>query len=212
MASRPFSARPLPHADATVAAAVVNEQRFSLAGDLCAGDVIALPSALPATVKKEAANHGFAASRPMRVLLVASAGGHWIELCRLSAAFAACDCQYVSTAPGLTAPLGFRDVLQIPDSSRDTVRTMARTFTRLVPIIRDFDPEMVVSTGAAPGALGLFIGKYYGARTIWVDSIANSEVLSLSGRLVRLFADLRLTQWPELEEKSGKLRCFGKVL
>jgi len=148
----------------------------------------------------------------MRVLLIASAGGHWIELCRLSTAFAGCDCQFVSTSTGLTAPQGTRDVLQIPDSSRDTVATMLRTFTRLVPIVHKFDPEIVISTGAAPGALGLVIAKYYGARTIWVDSIANSETLSLSGRLVRPFADLRLTQWPELERANGSVRFFGKIL
>lgn len=150
--------------------------------------------------------------KPRKVILLASAGGHWIELCRLSPAFAGCDCLFVSTASGMIAPVGEREVLQVVDSSRDTAWTMLRTFLHILPIIRDFRPDIVLSTGAAPGALGMIIAKFYGARTIWVDSIANSDVLSLSGQLVKMVADLRLTQWPHLADERRKLYYFGKIL
>jgi hypothetical protein len=153
-----------------------------------------------------------APQRQQRVMLLASAGGHWIELCRLSAAFADCDCLFVSTSGGLVAPVGTRDVIEVIDSSRDSTWTMARTFVALIPVIRAFDPDLMVSTGAAPGALGLLIAKMRGTRTIWVDSIANSETLSLSGRLVRPLADLRLTQWPHLADERNHLHYIGKVL
>lgn len=148
----------------------------------------------------------------LRVLMVASAGGHWIELSRLSDAFAGCDCQFVSTATGMVAPLGKREVLVVPDSSRDTVSTMIQTMRCLFPIVRAFDPELVVSTGAAPGAIALALAKLFGARTIWIDSIANSERLSLSGQMVRPVADMRLTQWSHLATASGSVRYFGQIL
>lgn len=147
-----------------------------------------------------------------RALLVASAGGHWIELCRLGAAFRGWDCQYVSTGGGMIAPVGGRDVLEVSDSSRDDMRTMLRSIGQLMRIIRSFRPDIVVSTGAAPGALALLIGKCHGARTIWIDSIANSEQLSLSGRAVKAVADLRLTQWPALADKAKGIDYFGQVL
>ncbi len=146
------------------------------------------------------------------MLLLASAGGHWIELCRLCAAFSDSDCLFVSTAPGMSPPVGTREVIHVVDSSRDSLWTMMRTFANLFPVIRSFRPDLVISTGAAPGALGLAIAKLLGARTIWVDSIANSEVVSLSGRLVKPVADLRLTQWPHLANERSKLFYFGKIL
>ncbi|RZL85503.1 MAG: UDP-N-acetylglucosamine--LPS N-acetylglucosamine transferase [Sphingomonas sp.] len=149
---------------------------------------------------------------PMRILLVASAGGHWIELHRLKAAFVGADCQFVSTSKGMTPPLGDRDVLEIPDTARDSAWTMAPTLASLFRIFRAFDPHLVVSTGAAPGAIALLVGKMFGARTIWIDSIANSEVLSLSGRLVRPIADLRITQWQHLAEQDPSLRYLGQIL
>ncbi|SFO29174.1 hypothetical protein [Sphingomonas sp. OK281] len=148
----------------------------------------------------------------MRILLVASAGGHWIELHRLRAAFVGADCQFVSTSKGMTPPLGDREVLEITDTARDSVLAMAPTLAGLVRIVRAFDPHLVVSTGAAPGALALLVGKMFGARTIWIDSIANSETLSLSGRLVRPVADLRITQWKHLADRNASLRFFGQIL
>jgi UDP-N-acetylglucosamine:LPS N-acetylglucosamine transferase len=149
--------------------------------------------------------------RRQRLLLVASAGGHWIELCRLSQAFANHDCMFVSTAAGMTAPVGSRRVEVIADSSRDTIATMVRTASEIRTVIRRFDPDMVITTGAAPGALALVLARLHGARTVWIDSIANSDELSLSGRMVRLFAELRLTQWEHLSKPRGP-HFYGRVM
>jgi hypothetical protein len=64
-------------------------------------------------------------------------------------------------------------------------------------------PDLIVSTGAAPGYAAIRVGKLIGAKTIWVDSMANAEKLSLSGRRVGAHADLWLTQWPHLAEPQG---------
>jgi hypothetical protein len=72
-------------------------------------------------------------------------------------------------------------------------------------------PDVVISTGAAPGYFALRFGKLLGARTIWVDSIANVDELSLAGSKVGRFADLWLTQWPHLAQPAGP-QYFGAVL
>jgi hypothetical protein len=69
---------------------------------------------------------------------------------------------------------------------------------------------VVVSTGAAPGYIAIRLGKLLGARTVWIDSVANVEELSLSGRMVSGRADLCLTQWPHLA--SGPVAYMGTVL
>ena len=74
---------------------------------------------------------------------------------------------------------------------------------RVVWVVLKERPDVVISTGAAPGVVALRVGKWIGARTVWVDSIANVEEMSLSGRRVRHFADLWLSQWPEVAKKQG---------
>ncbi|WP_338035615.1 hypothetical protein [Billgrantia antri] len=77
-------------------------------------------------------------------------------------------------------------------------------------IVRQSRADAVISTGAAPGLLVLFAGWLLGRKTIWVDSIANSRRLSLSGRAACLFATQVLTQWPELA--TGRVRHLGGLL
>lgn len=147
-----------------------------------------------------------------RVLLIASGGGHWIEMTRLAEAFRNCHCEFVSTAPNLIAPVGERPVIKVTDGSRDTMPALLGSLIQLWRVIHTRRPDVIVSTGAAPGAIGIYIGKLYGIRTIWIDSVANSEELSLSGRAVRRVADLCLTQWPDLAARDSRLRYFGRVL
>lgn len=147
-----------------------------------------------------------------RVMLIASCGGHWIEMTRLAEAFRDCHCDFVSTAPNLIAPFGGNPVVKVTDGSRHTLLALLGTSRQIWRLIRDRRPDVVVSTGAAPGAIAIYIAKLLGIRTIWIDSVANSDVLSLSGRAVRPVADLCLTQWPELAATDHRIKYFGRVL
>jgi hypothetical protein len=57
----------------------------------------------------------------------------------------------------------------------------------------------------------MLFGRLLGCKTIWVDSIANVDELSLSGQQAGRFADLWLTQWEHLERPEGP-EYFGSVV
>ena len=78
----------------------------------------------------------------------------------------------------------------------------------MVPTVR---PDVVISTGAAPGYFALRLGKMLRAQTIWLDSLANVETLSQAGEMAGPYADLWLTQWPELAGDAGP-SYDGKVI
>lgn len=91
----------------------------------------------------------------------------------------------------------------IPDfNAREPFRTIPAALKIMRLVIR-LRPHIVVSTGAAPGVTALAVGRMLGAKTIWIDSIANAQRLSLSGRLAHPFADLWLTQWEHLARPRG---------
>lgn len=147
-----------------------------------------------------------------RLLLVASAGGHWIELNRLVEAFADFDCRFVSTVDGLVSPTDGRPVSVIQNCSRYAPLATLRSLFQLYRTIRRFDPEIVISTGAAPGALALLVAKLRGSRTVWIESLANCDRISLSGRCVRYFSDVRLTQWEHMMTQHRGFRYIGRIL
>ncbi len=147
-----------------------------------------------------------------RVLAIASGGGHWVELIRLRAAFAGHDVAYatVSDAYRHDVPSEARFHV-IPDVTRWDRLGLVRCAARVLAVLARERPDVVVSTGALPGFFGVVLAKSLGARTVWVDSIANVEELSMSGKKVGPFADLWLTQWAELARPGGP-HYVGTVL
>ncbi len=146
-----------------------------------------------------------------RVLAVASGGGHWVQLLRITRALQDVEVIYVTTIAGYRSQVGGAAFFLVPDANRwNKLRLVWMAFKLLIIVLR-VRPAAVVTTGAAPGYFALRFARWFGARTVWIDSIANAEELSLSGRQAGKFADLWITQWPHLAAKDGP-RCFGAVM
>jgi len=73
-------------------------------------------------------------------------------------------------------------------------------------------PDVIITTGSLPLAMVCLFAKLFGARIVWIDSIANIERMSVSGRMVRRFADLCLTQWPELVGRYRNVEYAGAII
>lgn len=141
--------------------------------------------------------------RNPRVLAVASGGGHWMQMLRLRPSFAGCEVHFATVDPAASATVAPAPLWTFTDSNRDTKLRLLWTTLQLAWIVLRVRPDVIVSTGAAPGYLAIRLGKLLGARGMFIDSIANANELSLSGRLVRRHADRMLTQWPEVAQKTG---------
>ena len=138
-----------------------------------------------------------------KILAVSSSGGHWAELLRLRPAFAGHEVVFVTTREDSRAEVPGSRVLTVPDANADNRLRLVVLLARMLLVILRERPDIVISTGAAPGYFALRFGRYLGARTLWLESIANAEELSLSTRLVRRYADLLLTQWPHMAQPEG---------
>lgn len=110
---------------------------------------------------------------------------------------------YVTTNPDVVRRDGIASSLVIPDSNRHVPMAVLRTILAAVRIVIKIRPRVVVTTGALPGLACLVLGRMLGARTVWIDSLANSEQLSISGRLARSFSSAWITQWPKVSEQTG---------
>lgn len=150
--------------------------------------------------------------RRPRVLAVASGGGHWVQLMRLRPAWDGCDVIYVTTIAG------YRDQVEnmadargqprprfrvVAEAHRPQWSRLALVLVQIACILIWQRPDVVVSTGAAPGALAIRLAALMRCRTVWIDSIANAEGLSAAGTWAGPHADLWLTQWPDLARPDG---------
>ena len=151
-------------------------------------------------------------SKAPRVLAIASAGGHLVQLCRLMPAWAGCDVAVVTTdrafrnevkriadSSGVEEPT----FIAVTEANRWQKLRLIRSALEISVILLRFRPDVLVTTGAAPGYLALRLAAVMGARTVWIDSVANADELSLSGLKAGRHADLWLTQWEHLARPGG---------
>lgn len=142
-------------------------------------------------------------SKPVRVLAVASGGGHWVQLQRLSPAWEGCEVSFMTTEPGYRDRVGGARFFTVRDANRWDKIGLVRQLLGVIGVLIRVRPEVIITTGAAPGFFALMFGKYLGAKTVWVDSVANAEELSGSGARVGKYCTRWLTQWPELARPGG---------
>lgn len=146
-----------------------------------------------------------------KILAVASGGGHWTQLMRLREAFDGQDVVFLGVKEIYRNDVRPHLFYAIPDVSRLHKWLLPVSLLKLLWVLLKERPDLVITTGSAPGMLALRLGKLLGARTVWIDSIANVEEMSLSGRKAKKYADLWLTQWPHLASEDGPTYA-GSVL
>ncbi|BDI59490.1 glucuronosyltransferase [Qipengyuania nanhaisediminis] len=138
-----------------------------------------------------------------KVLAVASTGGHWEQLMLLRETLDKFDTRYATTDARAARQRHIEDAVIVPDCNLD--RPLATLWCALVSLwtVVRIRPQRIISTGAAPGLLMICAGRLVGAKTLWIDSVANGERLSLSGRLAMRISHQCLTQWEHLSHETG---------
>lgn len=159
-------------------------------------------------------------TRQKRILAIASGGGHWIQLFRMRPAFDGHRLVYASTMQGMQATIAddaklrgqaVPEYVELPEANRWQKMKMAILLVKIALLLLRVRPHFIISTGAAHGYFAIRIGKLIGARTIWIDSFANAEEMSMSGRLIKPHASHCLSQWPDVARATGA-EYHGAVL
>ncbi|MNR22306.1 Oligosaccharide biosynthesis protein Alg14 like protein [compost metagenome] len=142
----------------------------------------------------------------MNIIFVSSFGGHWVQLTRVAKLVTYSRGTFITTKK-LKETEGSPILTDF--NLKDSYKSL-KDLKKIYSTIKRINPDVVLSTGAAPGLLFLFIASLMGKKTIWVDSIANCKKISLSGKLAKLFCTKTLTQWPNLE--TSEIKCIGRLL
>jgi len=146
-----------------------------------------------------------------KLLAIASEGGHWIQLQRLIPAFSNCETIFVSTKEGYGKMVPDSEFFAVKDANRWTKIDLLKMTFQIGKVVFRVRPDIIISTGAAPGIIGICFGRLVGAKSIWIDSIANAEKLSMSGKIAKYVSSLHLTQWEHLAH-GNRPAYKGKVI
>jgi UDP-N-acetylglucosamine:LPS N-acetylglucosamine transferase len=79
-------------------------------------------------------------------------------------------------------------------------------------LIRRLRPKVIVTTGAGLAVPFAWVGRLFGAKVVYIESLTRIEGPSLSYRLVRPVTSRVYVQWPELASTVAGARYVGNVL
>jgi UDP-N-acetylglucosamine:LPS N-acetylglucosamine transferase len=147
-----------------------------------------------------------------KVLVVASAGGHLVQLYRMFPAYKEFKLRLITTKSIAHSRL-FQgvDFRLVKDSNFDQKFKLLITFVQVFIHLLAFNPKVIVTTGAAPGLFAILIGRILGKKVIWIDSIANGDTLSFAGKVAKKITPYCYSQWEDVARMEN-VKYMGKVV
>ena len=149
----------------------------------------------------------------MKICLAFSPGGHYSEMQQIMDAFNDQDIFFVTIKTKSTKNLS--NVHYLRDTLGRTkfhmIFNMLFISFQSLKIIFKERPKTIVSTGADVTIPLCYLGKIFGAKVIFIESVCRVNDLSISGKLIYPIANLFLVQWEKLTKKYYKAKFWGSV-
>jgi UDP-N-acetylglucosamine:LPS N-acetylglucosamine transferase len=148
---------------------------------------------------------------PKRVLIVASPGGHLLQMLALEPAWSDADRAWVTLrSTDVEYLLREEDVIYGHGPTPRDIGNFFRNLRLARRVLREQDPGVIISTGAGLALPFFLLGKLQRRRLVYVESITRVEKLALTGRLVYPLADAFFVQWDSLAQLR-RARFHGSV-
>ncbi len=145
-------------------------------------------------------------------LLVASSGGHLLQLVQLRGRLPRAEWHWVTfdTADARTLLADESITFAFHPTNRNIINLMWNTVlaVRMVSRLR---PALVVTTGAGVAVPFCWVGRLFGARVVYIESFARTSEPSLTGRLVHPIATRFFVQWPDLVSRYRNAEFLGSL-
>ena len=153
-----------------------------------------------------------------KVLFISSTGGHFKELMQLKKLFNDFDYRIITektkASKSLKETYG-KKISFVIYGTKDHMLTypfklFINCWILLYQYIK-FRPKYIVTTGAHIAGPMCYIGKIFGSKIIFIETFANSETKTITGKLVYPISDLFLVQWESMLKLYPKAKYWGNL-
>ena len=139
-----------------------------------------------------------------KVLFIASTGGHLNELFQLKPLFKKYNSYIITekTKSTLSLKNKYKNVSYLVYGTKDHKFTYIFKFMynciKSMLLYIKIRPKVIVTTGTHTAVPMCYIGKLFKSKIIFIETFANSQTKTLSGKLVYPIADTFIVQWEEM--------------
>lgn len=147
-----------------------------------------------------------------KVCLVGSSGGHLTHLYLLKPFWEEKDRFWVT--------FGKEDAKSILENEKmyecyfptnRNIKNLIKNTFLAIKIIRKEKPKLIISSGAGVAVPFFYIGKIFGAKTIFIEVFDRIDKPTITGKLVYPVTDIFIVQWEEMKKVYPKAINLGGI-
>ena len=148
----------------------------------------------------------------MKVCLVGSSGGHLTHLYMLKPFWQEKERFWVTfDKQDAASLLSGEQVYHCYFPTNRNVKNLIRNTILAWKVLRKEKPDLIVSSGAAVAVPFFYLGKLFGAKTIYIEVFDRIDKPTLTGKLVYPVTDRFFVQWEEMKQVYPKAINLGSI-
>lgn len=153
-----------------------------------------------------------------KVMFISSTGGHLNELLQLSPLFEKYNYTIITEKDKINENLKEKfpnRVYYLPYGTRTHLLSYIFKYIYLclktVYLYFKIRPKVIVTTGTHTAGPMCYLGKIFGSKIIYIETFANTNKKTATGRLIYPIADLFIVQWEEMLKLYPKAKLGGSI-
>ena len=153
-----------------------------------------------------------------KVLFISSTGGHFNELMQLKPMFEKYDYHIITEKDKTNKDLVQqyeKKIYFLPYGTRSKIFSYIIKYFYLcmktVFLYLKLRQKYIVTTGTHTAGPMCYLGKLFGSKIIYIETFANSNTKTVTGRLIYPIADLFIVQWKEMLKLYPKAVYGGSI-
>ncbi|HFI0131866.1 PssD/Cps14F family polysaccharide biosynthesis glycosyltransferase [Streptococcus suis] len=148
----------------------------------------------------------------MKICLVGSSGGHLTHLKLLEPFWRDKERFWVTfDKEDARSVLKYERMYSCYYPTNRNIINLLRNIFLAFKIIHRERPDIIVSSGAAVAVPFFYIGKLYGAKTVYIEVFDRVDSPTLTGKLVYPITDKFFVQWEEMKKVYPKSINIGGI-
>ena len=153
-----------------------------------------------------------------KVLFISSTGGHFSELQQLSPLFEKYDYHIITEKDSMTKELKKiygNKISYLPYGTRSKLYTYIFIYfflcLKTIFLFIKIRPRYIVTTGTHTAGPMCYFGKIFGCKIIFIETFANKNRKTVTGKLIYPIADLFIVQWEDMLKLYPKAVYGGAI-
>ena len=153
-----------------------------------------------------------------KILFISSTGGHLSEIMQLKSMFDKYDYHIITEKTKSNLKLREKHPNRVNYLIYGTkahfltypFKLLANCFISLFLYIK-IRPKVIITTGAHTAGPICCIGKIFGSKIVYIETLANLHTKTVTGKLIYKFADLFIVQWKSMLKLYPKAIYSGWI-